>query len=43
MIHGLCPKDLYYRLKDQSEADIGISEYVLVKVFDLVHPIHSEN
>lgn len=35
MLLGLGPRDVYYRLKDLPETDLMISEYCLVKTFEL--------
>ena len=43
IVHGLAPKDLYLRLKDIPENEYLLSEYVLVRTFELVHPFQQEN
>lgn len=43
MLHGLAPKDTYFRLKDLAEKDLTLPEYVLIKTHELVTPLHQEN
>lgn len=43
MLHGLAPKDTYFRLKDLPEKDVTLPEYVLIKTHELVTPLHQEN
>lgn len=43
ILHGLSPKDLYYRLKDLPESDLLISEYTLIKIYELCYPNQQEN
>ena len=38
MMIGLAPKDIYYQLKDVAEKQLKSSEYLLVKVFELIEP-----
>jgi progesterone-induced-blocking factor 1 len=43
MLHGLAPKDMYYRIKDLPDGEVTLSEYVLIKTHELVYPLHQDN